>query len=256
MENHNGLKMRISRLLGSSSCGSCKSRATSDVIARPETLPHTRHHNQLIDLFSPNPHPLPSIFRPKTELFPSPKVPFQSPLLTPQKNDGRECPPASPISPLITFPKRKKSKKKRNKSTQLLKRANSDSYYDDRENDFDDENMILFSSASLSSYSSDSFRRNTANRKVNGPIRRERDMGLAPLQGKVRASFVVKKRSSDPYDDFRNSMVEMIVERQIFGARDLEDLLETFLSLNSYHHHGVIVQVFTEIWNALFCKLS
>lgn len=138
----------------------------------------------------------------------------------------------------------------------MLKRANSDSYYDDRVNDFDDENMILFSSVSLSSYSSDSFRRNRANREVNGIIRRERDMGLAPLQGKVRASFVVKKRSSDPYDDFRNSMVEMIVERQIFGARDLEDLLETFLSLNSYHHHGVIVQVFTEIWNALFCKLS
>ncbi|KAE9464532.1 hypothetical protein C3L33_03641, partial [Rhododendron williamsianum] len=74
--------------------------------------------------------------------------------------------------------------------------------------------------------------------------------------GKVKDSFVVKKRSSDPYDDFRSSMVEMIIERQIFGARDLEDLLRTFLSLNSYRHHRVIVQVYTEIWDALFSTLS
>ncbi|KAI8559468.1 hypothetical protein RHMOL_Rhmol04G0176100 [Rhododendron molle] len=31
-----------------------------------------------------------------------------------------------------------------------------------------------------------------------------------------------------PVDDFTTSMVEMIVEKQIFGARDLEVLLETF----------------------------
>ncbi|KAH7853607.1 hypothetical protein Vadar_004672 [Vaccinium darrowii] len=236
MENHNRLKLSISRLLRSSSCGSCKSRTTSDVIAQPETLPETRHHYQLIDLFSPTPHPLPSIFKPKTlktETFTTPKVPHPSPLLIPQNNDGRRCPPASPISPLVTFPRRKKLKKKRSKTrtAQLLKRGNSDS------EDYDDENTTLFSSVSLSSDSSDSFRRNRANQEVDMPIRRECEVGLVPLKGKVKDSFVVKKRSSDPYDDFRKSMVEMIVERQIFGARDLEDLLQTFLSLNSYHHH-------------------
>ncbi|XP_058206744.1 transcription repressor OFP8-like [Rhododendron vialii] len=268
MDNHNRLKLKISRFLRSSSCGSCKSRTTSDVIARPETLPHTHHQYQLIDLFSPNPHPLPSIFRPKPELFSLPKVPHPSPLLTPRKTDGPKCPPASPMSPFIAFsefqqpeskPRRKKSRKKRSraKTTQLLKRGNSDNYYDDSEaEDDDDEKTTLFSSVSLSSDSSDSFRRNRVSYKVNRPVTGECEMGLAPLQGKVKDSFVVKKRSSDPYDDFRSSMVEMIIERQIFGARDLEDLLRTFLSLNSYHHHRVIVQVYTEIWDALFSTLS
>ncbi|KAI8003070.1 hypothetical protein LOK49_LG08G03457 [Camellia lanceoleosa] len=36
-----------------------------------------------------------------------------------------------------------------------------------------------------------------------------------------------------------------------FWARDLENLLQTFLSLNSYHHHKVIVHVYTDIWDCL-----
>lgn len=62
----------------------------------------------------------------------------------------------------------------------------------------------------------------------------------------------VVKRSSDPYSDFRSSMVEMIVENNIFSANDLENLLRSFLSLNSYHHHNLIIHVFAEIWEAFF----
>ncbi|KAI8528389.1 hypothetical protein RHMOL_Rhmol12G0145100 [Rhododendron molle] len=63
------------------------------------------------------------------------------------------------------------------------------------------------------------------------------------VDGKVKdGCFVVEKRSSDPYDDFTTSLLEMIVEKQIFGARNLEDLLETFLSKNSHHHHRVVVE--------------
>ncbi|KAL2929206.1 Transcription repressor OFP8 [Bienertia sinuspersici] len=47
-------------------------------------------------------------------------------------------------------------------------------------------------------------------------------------------------------------MVEMIIEKQIFGAKELEQLLQCFLSLNSPHHHRVIVGVFTEIWKLFF----
>lgn len=82
------------------------------------------------------------------------------------------------------------------------------------------------------------------------------EMGPMPLKGKVKDSFAVVKKSSDPYNDFRLSMVEMIVEKQIFAAKDLEQLLQCFLSLNSYHHHKVIVEVFMEIWEALFCNWS
>lgn len=65
-------------------------------------------------------------------------------------------------------------------------------------------------------------------------------------------SFAVVKKSKDPYEDFRTSMVEMIVERQIFAAAELQQLLQCFLSLNSRHHHKVIVQVFLEIYATLF----
>ncbi|KAL0730249.1 hypothetical protein Bca4012_026342 [Brassica carinata] len=65
-------------------------------------------------------------------------------------------------------------------------------------------------------------------------------------------SFAVVKKSHDPYKDFRTSMVEMIVERQIFAAAELQQLLQCFLSLNSLQHHSVIIQVFLEIYGTLF----
>ncbi|CAH8313665.1 unnamed protein product [Eruca vesicaria subsp. sativa] len=65
-------------------------------------------------------------------------------------------------------------------------------------------------------------------------------------------SFAVVKKSHDPYKDFRTSMVEMIVERQIFAAAELQELLQCFLSLNSLQHHSVIIQVFLEIYGTLF----
>lgn len=83
-------------------------------------------------------------------------------------------------------------------------------------------------------------------------------MGVLPLieGGKVKDSFAVVKRSSDPYNDFRSSMVEMIVEKKIFGVKELEHLLQCFLSLNSHHHHRIIVHVFMEIYEALFSDWS
>ncbi|XP_039018573.1 transcription repressor OFP8-like [Hibiscus syriacus] len=136
----------------------------------------------------------------------------------------------------------------------------------------EDETEALFSSRNLSSDSSESFtgrnhRRRSERRCDNARRRRAKnrscDMGVLPLEGtndaddnksKVKDSFAVVKRSSDPYKDFRASMVEMIVERQMFGAEDLEQLLQCFLSLNSHHHHRIIIEVFTEIWETLFCN--
>ncbi|XP_054776139.1 transcription repressor OFP7-like [Prosopis cineraria] len=88
----------------------------------------------------------------------------------------------------------------------------------------------------------------------SSPARVSMLLRLVPcsVEGKVRDSFAVVKRSEDPYEDFRRSMMEMILEKQIFEDTDLEQLLHCFLSLNSSEHHGVIVQVFAEIWQALF----
>ncbi|PPD85509.1 hypothetical protein GOBAR_DD17539 [Gossypium barbadense] len=59
-------------------------------------------------------------------------------------------------------------------------------------------------------------------------------------------------KSEDPYEDFKRSMLEMILEKQMFEANDLEQLLQCFLSLNSRQYHGIIVEAFTEIWETLF----
>ncbi|XP_055833582.1 transcription repressor OFP7-like [Solanum dulcamara] len=74
--------------------------------------------------------------------------------------------------------------------------------------------------------------------------------------GKVNESFAIVKKSADPYDDFKKSMKEMIMEKEMFEAEDLEQLLLCFLSLNSRHHHAIIVEAFTEIWEELFGKSS
>ncbi|KAI4374221.1 hypothetical protein MLD38_012236 [Melastoma candidum] len=60
--------------------------------------------------------------------------------------------------------------------------------------------------------------------------------------------FAVVKSSSDPWKDFRESMVEMIVENDIRESKELEDLLASYLALNSEEYHGIIVEVFKEIW--------
>lgn len=72
------------------------------------------------------------------------------------------------------------------------------------------------------------------------------------VEGKVKESFAIVKKSEDPYEDFKRSMMEMVLEKEMFEERDLEELLKCFLSLNSRHHHGVIVEAFSEIWEGIF----
>lgn len=82
------------------------------------------------------------------------------------------------------------------------------------------------------------------------------------VEGKVRESFAVVKKSEDPYEDFRKSMMEMIEEKEMFEEQELEELLQCFLTLNSRQHHRVIVEAFTKIWEDLFyrrfstCRIS
>ncbi|KAI3947606.1 hypothetical protein MKW92_052894 [Papaver armeniacum] len=197
---------------------------------------------------------------------------------------GRKCPPVSPCSPSSNLfyncyhdfndnrerkkkPKKKQPVKKNIKKKPSLIRLSSsssnggwfsseeeedDDYYKDvkDEEENEDETERFFSSRSFHlhhrnpSVEKDSF---TSGRDIIAESTTKNDVGLG-----IGESFAVVKRSSDPHSDFRTSMVEMIIEKQIFSAKDLEKLLQCFLSLNSSHHHRVIVQVFTEIWDALF----
>lgn len=61
-------------------------------------------------------------------------------------------------------------------------------------------------------------------------------------------SFAVVKSSFDPQQDFRDSMVEMIMERRISKAEELEELLACYLTLNSDQYHDLIIKVFRQVW--------
>ncbi|XP_072999716.1 uncharacterized protein [Typha latifolia] len=99
-------------------------------------------------------------------------------------------------------------------------------------------------------------KRKSHNQRVSSCNKCDVRDGFLPLVSitaeKAKKGFAVVKRSKDPYADFRQSMVEMIVERQIYGAEDLERLLHSYLSLNSPRHHPIILQAFSDIWVVLF----
>ncbi|XP_020104769.1 transcription repressor OFP7-like [Ananas comosus] len=59
-------------------------------------------------------------------------------------------------------------------------------------------------------------------------------------------------RSEDPRGDFRRSMAEMVVEKEIYDAAGLEQLLRCLLSLNDRRHHRAITTAFGDIWDAVF----
>ncbi|OIT21890.1 PREDICTED: transcription repressor OFP2-like [Nicotiana attenuata] len=64
-------------------------------------------------------------------------------------------------------------------------------------------------------------------------------------------SFAIVKASFDPQKDFRESMMEMIVENNIKASKDLEHLLACYLSLNSDEYHHLIIKAFEQIWSDL-----
>jgi len=61
-------------------------------------------------------------------------------------------------------------------------------------------------------------------------------------------SFAVVKCSLDPQKDFRDSMIEMITEKQISQPEEMQDLLACYLTLNSSEYHDLIIQVFKQVW--------
>ena len=66
----------------------------------------------------------------------------------------------------------------------------------------------------------------------------------------------LEKCSYDPREDFRESMVEMIMTNRIQDPKDLRSLLNYYVSMNSDEYHGTILEVFHEVCSNLFlsCK--
>ncbi|XP_027105592.1 uncharacterized protein [Coffea arabica] len=78
---------------------------------------------------------------------------------------------------------------------------------------------------------------------------------VSPLP-KFGDSVAVVKESDDPYQDFRQSMLQMILEKEIYSKDDLQELLSCFLRLNSPSHHEIIVNAFMDIWNGVVSEKS
>ncbi|KAG1338976.1 transcription repressor OFP2-like [Cocos nucifera] len=81
--------------------------------------------------------------------------------------------------------------------------------------------------------------------------RSQKTVGLkAAMQQRkgLMEGIVVVKSSLDPRRDFRESMVEMIMENNLRASKDLEELLACYLSLNSKEYHDIIIEVFEQIW--------
>ncbi|XP_057455931.1 transcription repressor OFP8-like [Lotus japonicus] len=107
---------------------------------------------------------------------------------------------------------------------------------------FDDEDEE-FSSATISDTETA-----TTNKSLNHHHRHH----VAPKQSPLLNSVAVEKDSSDPYHDFRHSMLQMIFEKEIDSEEDLQDLLQCFLHLNAACYHHVIVKAFNEICEDAF----
>ncbi|KAI4298173.1 hypothetical protein L6164_031764 [Bauhinia variegata] len=61
-------------------------------------------------------------------------------------------------------------------------------------------------------------------------------------------SYAVVKCSFNPQQDFRDSMVQMIKEKQISQPEEMEELLACYLTLNSDEYHDLIIKVFRQVW--------
>ncbi|XP_018679779.2 transcription repressor OFP8-like [Musa acuminata AAA Group] len=143
----------------------------------------------------------------------------------------------------------------------------------------EDESGALFSSKSFSTESSEFYhssrkkkKKNTRRKSMKSTRRPPRrhvkhsqepqplvsisssEKETKPEAAAYIAGFPVVKRSTDPYGDFRSSMAEMIVERGMSRARDLERLLHAYLHLNSPRHYQAILEAFSDVCEAIFGK--
>ncbi|KAH7680742.1 Ovate protein family C-terminal protein [Dioscorea alata] len=85
--------------------------------------------------------------------------------------------------------------------------------------------------------------------KVKRKKEKEKRRGRRRVSGE---SVAVVKESEDPYLDFRDSMVVMIVEKEIYAWEELEELLHCFIALNAPHHHALIRRAFADVCREVF----
>lgn len=85
---------------------------------------------------------------------------------------------------------------------------------------------------------------------------KERRKHRSTEETKFVVMVAMEKCSDDPREDFRVSMMEMILANRIDDPKDLRNLLNYYISMNSEECHDVILEVFHEVCSSLFlaCK--
>ncbi|KAF8113340.1 hypothetical protein N665_0050s0001, partial [Sinapis alba] len=68
---------------------------------------------------------------------------------------------------------------------------------------------------------------------------------------KIDKSVTVAKESINPFQDYKNSINQMIDERDIETEDDLKELLRCFLDINPPPHHSLIVRAFVDVCSHL-----
>ncbi|KAL6595555.1 hypothetical protein ACP70R_047895 [Stipagrostis hirtigluma subsp. patula] len=69
----------------------------------------------------------------------------------------------------------------------------------------------------------------------------------AAAEGEGGVGVAVEKESSDPRADFRESMVQMVVEMGLCDWDGLRGMLRRLLALNAPRHHAAILTAFAEV---------
>lgn len=91
--------------------------------------------------------------------------------------------------------------------------------------------------------------RRAVREKTRDPSFQHFSLKPGAAQSRVFDSFAMVKCSYDPKQDFKESMVEMILEKDLYSSHDMVELLQCYLTLNSENYHDTIVKVFTEVWS-------
>ncbi|GER38073.1 ovate family protein 7 [Striga asiatica] len=196
MENHKNLLLKLSKLFPSSLI-SCHS----------DTLPDVAHSPSLIPIIKKAPHPSP---HPQSQKDPN-IVKNCSEAPNKHLRRTRHCSDVEGRK----YPQRTLNKSLRNQSSS----SHSGRWFTSGDETSSSSGMESDLAATRLYYESGRRRRNCRRN------RRRCSSGIA-----------VEKRSSDPYRDFMASMVEMIIDRQMFRAEELDTLLFCFLSLNTTVH--------------------
>lgn len=84
-------------------------------------------------------------------------------------------------------------------------------------------------------------------RSVSPPLAAAAAAASSSSRRRMSESLAIVKTSWNPERDFRESMVEMIVENKMKGSKDFEDLLACYLDLNSDEYHELIIKVFKQV---------